>query len=66
MQGPFSLQLIHSQLRSTCIGMQGKARSEFAERWDLESSGMLSFEQMLLNEQMQPGCRVFGGNQLDR
>jgi hypothetical protein len=38
--------------------MQGNARSELAERWDLEALLVLDFEQMLFREQTPQDCRV--------
>jgi hypothetical protein len=37
--------------------MQGKARSELAERWDLEAPSVLGFEQMVFGEQTLQDCR---------
>jgi hypothetical protein len=36
--------------------MQGKARSELPERWDLEALAVLDFEQMLFSEQTREDC----------
>jgi hypothetical protein len=42
--------------------MQGKARSELAERWDLEALSVLDFEQMLFSEQTPEDCPAGRGH----